>query len=107
MAEAERAALRDRIEQRIEEASAALGENLHDVKIMRDEVLPASERAVQAVRAGYEANRSDFLTLLNATRDLARARLELHETLATAHQAEAQLRRALAIDAVPPGEEEK
>src|SRR5881628_2079534 len=105
MAEAERLAMRDRIELRIEEASAALGEGLHDVEIMRDLVVPASERTVKAVRAAYEANRSDFLTLLNAARDLARTRLELYEALATAHQAQAELQRAIASDAVSPGQE--
>src|SRR5439155_20750745 len=97
-AEAERLAVRDRIEQRIEEASASLGLNLHDVEIMRDAVVPATERSMKAVRAAYEANRSDFITLLNATRDLARARLELYEAQVMAHQAQAELQRALAAD---------
>jgi len=105
MAEAERLAMRDRIELRIEEASAALGEGLHDVEIMRDLVVPASERTVKAVRAAYEANRSDFLTLLNAARDLARTRLEFYEAVATAHQAQAELQRAIASDAASPGQE--
>lgn len=98
-AEAERLAVRDRIEQRIEEASASLGEYLHDVEIMREAVVPASERSLKAIRAAYEANRGDFLTLLNSTRDLARARLELHQAQAMAHQAQAELQRALAADA--------
>ena len=72
---------------------------------MRDLVVPASERTVKAVRAAYEANRSDFLTLLNAARDLARTRLEFYEAVATAHQAQAELQRAIASDAVSPGQE--
>jgi outer membrane protein TolC len=101
-AEFERAAVRDRIEQRIEEASSSLEESLHDVEIMRDEVVPATEKSLKAVRAAYEANRSDFLALLNAVGDLARARLDLSEALAMAHQAHAELERALASDAVTP-----
>ena len=106
-AEAERLAVRDRIEQRIEEASASLGEHLHDVEIMREAVVPASERSLKAIRAAYEANRSDFITLLNATRDLARARLELYEAQVMAHQAQAQLQRALAADATSPVQEDQ
>jgi outer membrane protein TolC len=104
-AEAERLAVRDRIDQRIEEASASLGLSLHDVEIMRDAVIPASERSLKAIRAAYEANRSDFLTLLNATRDLAKARLELYDAQVMAHQAQAELQRALAVDARSPVQE--
>ncbi len=104
-AEAERLSVRDRIEKRIEEASASLGLYVHDVEIMRDAVIPASERSLKATRAAYEANRSDFLTLLNAARGLARARLELVEAEAMAHQAQAELQRALAADATSPVQE--
>src|SRR5436309_1836137 len=104
-AEAERLAVRDRIEQRIEEASASLGLSLHDVEIMRDAVVPASERSLKAIRAADEANRSDFLTLLSATRDLAKARLELYDAQVMAHQARAELQRALAADATSPVQE--
>ena len=106
-AEAERLAVRDRIEQRIEEASASLGLYLHDIEIMRDAVVPASEHSLKAIRAAYEANRSDFLTLLNATRDLAKARLELYEAQVMASQAQAELHRALAADAASPVEEDQ
>jgi len=106
-AEDERLAVRDRIEQRIEEASASLGLYLHDVEIMRDIVVPASQRSLNAIRAAYEANRSDFLSLLNATRDLARAKLELYEAQVMAHQAQAELKRALAADATSPIEEDR
>ena len=106
-AEDERLAVRDRIAQRIEEASASLGTYLHDVDIMRDVVVPSSERSLKAVRAAYEANRNGFLTLLNATRDLARAELELYEAQVMAHEAEADLQRALAIDATSPVQEDR
>jgi len=106
-AEAERLAVRDRIEQRIEEASASLGLYVHDVEIMRGAVVPASEHSLKAIRAAYEANRSDFLTLLNATRDLADARLELYEAEVMAQEAQAELKRALAADATSPVEEDQ
>ena len=106
-AESERVAVRDRVEQRIEEASASLGLYLHDVEIMRGAVVPASERSLKAIRAAYEANRSDFLTLLNATRDLARSRLELYEAQVMAHESQAELQRALAADVTSPVPEDQ
>jgi outer membrane protein TolC len=106
-AEFARQAVQDRIEQRIEEASASLGLYLHDVEIMRGAVIPGSERSLKAIRASYEANRSDFLALLNATRDLARVRLELYDAQVMAQQAQAELKRALAADAAAPGLEDQ
>ena len=106
-AEAERLAVRDHVDQRLEEASASLSLYLHDVEIMRDTVVPASERSMKAIRTAYEANRSDFLTLLNATRELAKAKLELYEAQVMAHQAQAELQRALAADVVSRVQEEQ
>ena len=106
-AEAERLVVRDHIEQRIEEASASLGLYLHDVEIMRSAVVPASERSLRAVRAAYEAGRTDFLTLLNSARELAKARLGLYDAQVMAHQAQAELQRALATDAVSPVQEDQ
>jgi len=103
LAEAQRAAARDGAELRVEESSASLEESLHELEIMQDQVVPTSVRTVQAVRAAYEANRSDFYALLNAQRDLARARLGYYAALVRAHQARAELRRALASDAPAPG----
>ncbi len=107
IAEQERDAVRDRIEKEIETASARFHEYSHEVQIMQDEVVPATERALNAVRAAYEADRSDFLALLNASRDLARARLGLHEALAMLNEAHADLLRAVAADARRPGQEDR
>ena len=106
-AQSEQQVVNDRIEQRIEEASASLGLYLHDIEIMRGAVIPASERSLKAIRAAYEANRSDFLTLLDATRDLARVRLELYDAEVMAQQARAELKRALAVDATTPALEDQ
>lgn len=104
-AESERDAGQDRVDLEIETASADFRVSRHEFQIVRDDVLPAAERTVKAARAGYEANRSDFLALINATRDLARARVTLHDTVARLNQAHAKLKRALAVDA-PPREKE-
>jgi len=98
-AESERAAQRDRVDLEIETASASLRVSRHEFHIVRDDLLPAAERTVKAARAGYEANRSDFLALVKATRDLAQARATFYNTVARLNQAHADLRRALAVDA--------
>lgn len=92
------------MELEIETASAGLRVSRHEFRIVRDDVLPAAERTMQAARVGYEANRGDFLALINATRDLAQARVTLYDTVVRLNQADADLKRALALDA---GSEEK
>ena len=84
----------------VESALAQVQETEHEVHIMEEEVLPATERAIRAIRAGYENNRSDFLTLLNAERDLARARLELYAAKVGHLQALADMDRAVGV--APP-----
>jgi outer membrane protein TolC len=90
-----RDAARDQIERRLAEASTRFGEALHEVDIMRGQLVPATERALSALRAGYETNRTDFMTLIDGVRSVARARLELHRALAGANAAAADLERAL------------
>lgn len=77
-AENERDAARDLARAELAEARARVEETAHEVHILESGVLPATERALVSARAAYEANRGDFLALLNAERDLSRARLSLH-----------------------------
>ena len=82
----------------LESASAGVEETEHELHIMRDRVVPVTERALQGIRASYENNRADFLALLNAERDLARARLDLYRVEATYLQDLADLDRAVGLD---------
>jgi outer membrane protein TolC len=82
----------------VESALAEVQETEHEIHIIRERVVPATERALQAIRAGYENNRSDFLSLLNAERDLARARLDLYRAEAAYLQNVADLDRAVGVD---------
>ncbi|HEY6221707.1 MAG TPA: TolC family protein, partial [Candidatus Eisenbacteria bacterium] len=100
-AEQERTAQRDRVLSEIAAARARAEETTHEVHIIETSVVPATERALASVRAGYEANRSDFLSLLNAERDLARARLDQFRARAEQGMALADLERA--IGAPPAG----
>ena len=93
--EARQEVVRDSIELQVAIAAARLHEQAHDVAIARDRLLPLAERALQASRAGYEANRIDFLTVLNSLRGFLTARLEADQSLAMLYRARADLDRAL------------
>lgn len=95
MNEAQQEVVRDSIELQIEIAAARLHEQAHDVEIAHERMLPLAERTLRAARASYEANRADFLVVLNSLRDFLRARLEADQSLAMLHEARADLDRAL------------
>jgi cobalt-zinc-cadmium efflux system outer membrane protein len=94
----ERLARIDRARFEIEEARARVEETRHEIHIVETGVIPATERALTSIRSGYEANRSDFLALLNAERDLARARLDGHRARAMYRMALADWEFAIARD---------
>ena len=90
-----RDAVQDSIEFQVASAAATFHEQAHDVQIARERLLPLAERTLRATRVSYEANRTDFLTVLNSLRDFLRARLEADASLAMLHEARADLDRAL------------
>lgn len=106
-AERERSAERDRVLAEITAARARVEETTHEVHIVEMSVVPATERALASVRAGYEANRTDFLSLLNAERDLARARLDRFRARAEQGIALADLERAIGATPIGSGEVER
>ncbi len=103
--EQERLATIDRARLEIEEARARVQETRHEIHVIETGVLPATERALASIRSAYEANRSDFLSLLNAERDLARARLGWNRARAEYRMALADWERAIASDDAPLPEE--
>jgi outer membrane protein, heavy metal efflux system len=93
--EGQSAAIQDSVELQVAVAAARLHEQSHDVQIARERMLPLAERTLRASRASYEANRTDFLTVLTALRDYLRVHLEADQSLAMLHEARADLDRAL------------
>ena len=93
--ESKRVATQNRIEYEVAAAASRVEEVHHEVEIVEGRVVPATEQSLEASRAGYESNRADFLTLLNAERDLARARLSLYEVRVEYFLALADLMRAV------------
>ena len=105
-AEQERIAFADSIRAQVEIARARLEETSHELEILETRVVPSTERALASVRAGYEANRSEFPALLMAERDLAKARLDRHQAIAMVHMALADLERAIGLEPAALREEE-
>ena len=91
-----------RVGSEVESALAGVQETGHEIHIIEDRVLPATERALRAIRTSYENSRAGFMALLNAERDLARARLEQYRAKVAYLQSFADLDRAVGLD---PGEE--
>jgi outer membrane protein TolC len=93
--EARQEVVRDSVELQVAVAAARLHEQAHDVTIARERLLPLAERTLRASRASYEANRTDFTTVLNSLRGFLTARLETDQSLAMLLRARADLERAL------------
>ena len=85
----------------VETALAGAQETEHEIHIIQERVVPATERALRAIRTSYENSRASFLVLLNAERDLARARLDLYRAQVSYLQNIADLERAVGV---PPAE---
>lgn len=93
--ESKRTATLNRVDYEVAVAASRVEEIHHEMEIVEGRVVPATEQSLAASRAGYESNRADFLTLLNAERDLARARLSLFDVRAEYFLALADLERAV------------
>ena len=65
------------------------------LQVIRDRVLPASERAFQVAWTGYESGRTDMLTLLTAERAIVDAREQIVMARATLDHALADLDAAV------------
>ena len=105
--QAERLALADSIRVQVEIARARYRESTHELEIIESRIVPATERALASVRAGYETNRSDFFAFLTAERDLARARLDRYQAVAMVHLALADLERAIGAEPASLEEESR
>src|SRR5262249_9207039 len=87
--------VRDSIALEGEVAAARFHEQAHDVQIARTRMVPLAERTLHAARASYEANRTEFPTVLGSLRDYLQARLDADEAEAMLYEARAELDRVL------------
>jgi outer membrane protein TolC len=95
VSQAQSTAVYDSIDYQVAEAAARFHESAHDVAIARTRLLPLAERTLRAARASYEANRTEFQTVLNSLRDFLQARLDADQSVAMLYEARADLDRAL------------
>ena len=56
------------------------------VKVLREKILPASEKAFEAATEGYEQGKFGYLDVLDARRALLKARLEVLDSLTARHE---------------------
>ncbi len=98
-----RKAAETQIAAEVETSLASVQETEHEIHVIQERVVPATERALRTVRASYENSRAAFVALLNVERDLARARFDLYRAQVGYLQGLADLDRAVGI---APAEEE-
>ncbi len=67
------------------------------INLYKTGIIPQAEQSLKAARIGYEANRVDFLTLIDSQRTLLNARLLYSRALTDFEQNLANLERAIGI----------
>ena len=93
--ELRRKAAETQIVAEVETSLASVQETEHEIHVIQERLVPTTERALRTVRASYENSRAAFSALLNAERDLARARFELYRAQVGYLQNFADLERAV------------
>ena len=81
--------------ERLDAARAQLG-------ILRDDVLPGAQGALEAANRAYEGGRVGFLEVLDAQRTLFDARAQYLAVLSAVHRTAAEVERTLAADVLAP-----
>lgn len=64
---------------------------------LRDKILPASEKAFELSRKGYQAGKFPYLEVLDSQRTLFEMREQYHNTLKDYHRNKAEVERILAV----------
>lgn len=84
-------------------ASEQYEESRRTLELYDDRLLPAAEQNVTAARSNYDVNKTTFLDLATAQRQLVELREKREEALATFHTRQAELTRAVG-GGLPVGE---
>src|SRR6059058_4458651 len=63
----------------------------NEIHVLKESVLPGAEKAVEAIRQGYEAGRFSYLDVNEARRTLTTARLQYLQALSDYHKAVAEI----------------
>lgn len=81
----------------VEAALVGVRTNRERVLLFRNTVIPQAHQALQAATAAYQANRTDFLTLLDSYRVLLQRRLDSFHAVAAYLASLAELERAVGL----------
>lgn len=88
-------AMRLRLEHDLQQASSQLALSRASAQTLRDTVLPAAQRALQAATQGFEAGKFNYLEVLDAQRTLFQARIRYLGVIASSWQAATTIDRIL------------
>jgi len=94
----------DEVAFEVAQAYEMLVESEHVVRLYNERFKPVAEENLKAARSGYETGKNDFLTLLNAEKNLMLVQLAYQQTLTEYHQRWADLERAVGGDIDPPAQ---
>ena len=102
-AEQEYARLVDTVRVDVEQAYQRLLDVHHAIRLFQDRLLPAAHDRIEAARAGFEAGRTTFLTVIDAEKNQRTVTLRYQELLADLYRRQAQLDRAVGrLPGLPP-----
>ena len=82
MAEAGLQSMRNMVRAQVESAFYKIEQAARSVRVFQSTIMPQAEQSLQANRAAYETNKSDFLMLLDSQRTLRDLKLAAHRALA-------------------------
>jgi len=88
----------DEVAFEVSRAYDMLVESAHVVLLYNETFLPVADENLKAAQSGYETGTNDFLTLLNAEKNLMLVQLAHQQALTEYHQRRADLERAVGGD---------
>ena|SRR5947207_1989795 len=80
-----------RLSSELNDAYQTVARTSNEIHVLKESVLPGAEKAVEAIRQGYEAGRFSYLDVNEARRTLTTARLQYLQALSDYHKAVAEI----------------
>jgi outer membrane protein, heavy metal efflux system len=80
-----------RLSSELNDAYSTVARTSNEIHVLKESVLPGAEKAVAAIRQGYEAGRFSYLDVNEARRTLTTARLQYLQALSDYHKAVAEI----------------
>jgi len=80
-----------RLSSELNDAYQTVARTSNEIYVLKKSVLPGAEKAVEAIRQGYEAGRFSYLDVNEGRRTLTAARLQYLQALSDYHKAVAEI----------------